>query len=185
MTQTARTKRTNFSRTWKVDLYGSWGDGPSASMFVGTHIITLSADENANLTAIIDGENQATIDRAVSYLNWGKEAGSRLEVVREGPTEPTPTPTPPAPVALAVPQIGKGRAHTLHKIMGAAGLPSAQHYGLAAAALGEPFPLTTLSDLTEREAVTVWGHLCAVYPSAREIGQRVKAKTAPAQAQAA
>ena len=185
MTQTARTKITNFSRTWKVDLYGSWGDGSSASMFVVSHIVTLSADECGNLTAIIDGENQATIDRAVSYLNWGKEAGSRSEVVREGPTEPTPTPTPPAPVALAVPQIGKGRAHTLHKIMGAAGLPRAQHYGLAAAALGEPFPLDTLSDLTEQEAGTVWKHLCSVYPSAREIGQRVRAKAAPTQAQAA
>ena len=51
------------------------------------------ADDNGDLTAIIDGENQATIDRAVGYLNWGKEAGSHLEVLREGPTEPTPTPT--------------------------------------------------------------------------------------------
>ncbi|CAM3946196.1 hypothetical protein [Deinococcus frigens] len=183
MTQTARTKPTNFTRTWKVNLYGSWGDSSSASLFIGSHIITLTADHSGHLTAIIDGENQPGIDRAVSYLNWGKEAGSHLEVLREGPTEPTPT--PPAPVALAVPQIGKGRAHTLHKIMGAAGLPRAQHYSLAAAALGEPWPLTTLSDLTEQEAGTVWGHLCAVYPSAREIGERVKAKTAPAQAQAA
>ncbi|QLG13300.1 hypothetical protein HLB42_20430 (plasmid) [Deinococcus sp. D7000] len=183
MTQTARTKITNFTRTWKVDLYGNWGDSASASLFMGSHIITLTADECGDLTAIIDGENQATIDRAVSYLNWGKEAGSRLEMVREGPTEPPPL--PPAPVALAVPMIGKGRAHILHKIMGAAGLPRAQHYGLAAAALGEPFPLDTLSDLTEQEAGTVWKHLCAVYPSAREFGQRVKARTAPAQSQAA
>ena len=184
MTQTARTKITNFTRTWKVDLYGSWGDGSSASLFIGSHIITLTADACGDLTAIIDGENQATIDRAVSYLNWGKSAGSRLEVLREGPTMP-PTPTPPASVALAIPQIGKARAHTLHKIMGAAGLPRTQHYSLAAAALGEPWPLESLSVLTEQEAKTVWGHLCAVYPSAREIGQRVKAKTAPAQAQAA
>lgn len=180
MTQTARTKITNFTRTWKVDLYGSWGEGTSASLFIGSHIITLTADHNGDLTAIIDGENQATIDRAVGYLNWGKEAGSHLEILREGPTEPTPT--PPAPVALAVPMIGKGRAHMLHKIMGAAGLPRAQHYGLAAAALGEPFPLDTLSDLTEQEAGTVWKHLCSVYPSAREIGERLKAKAAPAQA---
>lgn len=183
MTQTARTKITNFTRTWKVDLYGSWGDGPGASLFIGSHVITLSADDGGHLTAIIDGENQATIDRAVGYLNWGKEAGSHLEVLREGPTGPTPP--PPAPVALPVPMIGRGRAHTLHKIMGAAGLPRAQHYGLAAAALGEPFPLTTLSDLTEQEAGTVWAHLCRVYPSAREIGERVRAKTTPAQAQAA
>ena len=81
--------------------------------------------------------------------------------------------------------IGKGRAHTLHKIMGAAGLPRAQHYGLAAAALGEPFPLETLSDLTEQEAGTVWAHLCRVYPSAREIGRARQGKAAPAQAQAA
>ncbi|GGO32911.1 hypothetical protein [Deinococcus humi] len=182
MTQTARTKVTNFTRTWKVDLYGSWGEGPSASLCIGSHIITLTADRHDDLTAIIDGENQASIDRAVRYLIWGREAGSHLEVLREGPTEP---PTAPVSIMLAVPRIGKGRAHTLHKIMGTAGLPRAQHYSLAAAALGEPWPLETLSDLTEQEAGTVWAHLCSVYPSAREIAERVRAKAAPAQAQAA
>ncbi|WP_291432634.1 hypothetical protein [Deinococcus sp.] len=42
-------KARNISRTWKVDLYGGWGDGPSASVFMGSHIITLSADHNGIL----------------------------------------------------------------------------------------------------------------------------------------
>ena len=144
-------------------------------------MVSLRADHNGDLSAIIDGEHQATIDRAVGSLHPGKQAGRRLEV-GEGPSEP---PTEPAPVALA-PVIGKARAQTLHRIMGAAGLPHAQHYSLAAAALGEPWPLETLSDLTEQEAGVVWTHLCRVSPSAREIGERFRTRTAaPAHTQAA
>ena len=65
------------------------------------------------------------------------------------------------------PTIGKGRACELHRIMGEVGLPHAQHYALAAAALGEWSPLPTLSDLTESEARAVWRHLARLYPAAR------------------
>jgi len=70
---------------------------------------------------------------------------------------------------LAPQTIGKARAHKLHKIMGHVGLPSFQHYGLAAAALCEPFPLDSLASLTEQEARRVWIHLCRCYPSARTV----------------
>ena len=65
--------------------------------------------------------------------------------------------------------IGKARAARLHKIMGRLGLPSFQHYGLAAAALCEPFPLDSLASLTEQEARRVWVHLCRCFPSARSL----------------
>lgn len=177
MSQTARTKITNFTRTWKVDLYGNWGDGPGASLFIASHIVTLTADENANLTAIIDGENQPGIDRAVGYLQWAKNCQvSRLEVVREGPTAPPIPPRPPAPVALSAPPIGKARACVLHKIMGITGLSKGQHYAISAAALGEPWPLDSLADLTEREAGTVWAHLCRLYPRAREVAAGLQSR---------
>ncbi|GAA4022857.1 hypothetical protein GCM10022631_41760 [Deinococcus rubellus] len=69
---------------------------------------------------------------------------------------------------LAPQIIGKARAARLHSIMGRVGLPSFQHYGLAAAALCEPFPLDSLASLTEQEARRVWAHLCRCYPSARQ-----------------
>ncbi|GAA5533400.1 hypothetical protein [Deinococcus aluminii] len=65
--------------------------------------------------------------------------------------------------------IGKAAAARLHRIMGRLGIPSAQHYALAAAALGEWKPLESLAELTEREARTVWQHVCSLYPSARTL----------------
>ena len=53
--------------------------------------------------------------------------------------------------------------------MGRVGLPSLQHYGLAAAALCEPFPLDSLASLTESEARRVWAHLCRLFPTARSM----------------
>ncbi len=72
-----------------------------------------------------------------------------------------------AEVLDTLPTIGKGRACELHRIMGTVGLPHAQHYAFAAAALGEWSPLPTLSELTESEARTVWAHLSRLYPAAR------------------
>lgn len=163
--QPEKVKPTNITRTWEVDLYGSWGDGPSATVYLGSHVVTLSADHNGNWSAIIDGENQGTIDRAVSYLNWAK-ADERIKLIREERIPP--------PFEFPV-QIGKARAHTLHKIMGAAGVPHDQHYDLAAVAIGDPWPLESLALLTEKEAKLVWVHLCKVCPKARAIGQRLKA----------
>lgn len=67
------------------------------------------------------------------------------------------------------PALGRARAARLHRLMGRLGLPSAQHYALAAAALGEWAPLPSLAALTEREARTVWAHLCSLYPQARTL----------------
>lgn len=65
--------------------------------------------------------------------------------------------------------IGKARAAKLHRLMGCLGIPSAQHYALAAAALGEWQPVPSLADLYPIEARMVWRHLCALYPSAAQL----------------
>lgn len=65
--------------------------------------------------------------------------------------------------------IGKARAARLHRLMGRLGIPSAQHYALAAAALGEWVPLPSLADLYPIEARMVWRHLCTLYPAARTL----------------
>lgn len=92
---------------------------------------------------------------------------------------PAPTPEPAAPetLTLAPATIGKARAHLLHKIMGALGVPHNVHYGMAAYAIDEPTPLATLSDLTEAEACRVWAHICRLYSSAPEVAARLKTAT--------
>lgn len=145
------------TRTWKLDLFGSYGEGNSARVSLGSKTITLTGgrDSKGNLlplAAQIDGQD-ATAEEAVRLLEWAKVEG-RVELLSEVRTMPT---------------IGKARAHKLHKIMGRLGLPSAQHYAIAAAALGEWVPVPSLAELTEREARTVWAHLCTLFPSARQL----------------
>lgn len=168
MTEKVGTAR-NITRTWKVDLYGGWGDGPGASVFLGSHTITLSADHEGMLSAAIDDEAQDSPDKAVRLLEWAKREG-HFKLLSEERT------APPAPLELSAPPIGKARACALHKIMGMTGLPHAQHYALSAAALGEPWPLESLADLTEREAKTVWDHLCRLYPRAREVAAQLQVR---------
>lgn len=152
----------NITRTWKVDLYGTWGEGRSASVFLCSRTVTLSADALGRRTASVDGE-PATVERAVQLLTWAREDG-HLTLLNEE--------RHPEPVAA----IGKPRASLLHKIMGMAGIPKAQHYTLSAAALGEPRPLATLAGLTEGEARTIWAYLCAQYPKAREVAAQLTAR---------
>lgn len=167
-------KPRNISRTWQVDLYGGWGDGSSATVFLGRHIVTLSADHTGTQSAEVDGQI-AAVERAVSLLNWAKSEG-RVQLVEE-----TRTPEPEAPsVSFTEAVLGKSRAALLHRIMGSLGLPSAQHYALAAAALGEWAPVPSLADLYEREARVVWTHLCVLYPSAPIVAARVTARAARA-----
>ncbi|MHA0044395.1 hypothetical protein [Deinococcus sp. PEB2-63] len=140
------TKPRNITRTWTATTehrpYGEhWGDT--------LNTVTLTADQHGNQTAQVDGQ-PATVAHAVSILN----RAARVELVSE---YRAPTPAP---------MIGKPRAAQLHRLMGRAGLPSAQHYALAAAALGEWAPLPSLATLTEQEARAVWAHLCRLYPSA-------------------
>lgn len=168
MTKTASTAR-NITRTWKVDLYSGWGDSPGASVFLNSHTVTLSADHEGILSAVIDGEAQTDPERAVKLLEWAKQEGSFKLLSEERAA-------PPAPLELSAPPIGKARACALHKIMGLTGLPHAQHYALSAAALGEPWPLESLADLTEPEARAVWKHLCCLYPKAREVSGQLQGR---------
>ena len=165
----------NIRRTWRVRLYADWGDGASARVHLGSHTVALMADHEGTITSEIDGQVQATIDRTLSYLRWAKDDGT-LTLIGD---EPLPPPAP-APLTLEEPIIGKARASVLHKLMGLTGLPHAQHYALSAAALGEPWPLSSLATLTEREARTVWAHLCRVYPAARQAPERLHAARPPA-----
>ena len=161
----------NIRRTWKVDLYGTWGDGPSATVYLGSHTVTLCADASGAKTAEIDGEAQDSLERAVGYLADRDNTVTLLSEERLPVSQPLPTPV-----------IGKARACALHKIMGLTGLPHARHYALSAAALCEPWPLSTLADLTEGEARTVWGHLCHLYPKAREVAAQLKGRQTQAAA---
>lgn len=140
-------KPRNISRTWNTVTehrpYGEyWGDT--------LHTVTLTADHNGTVTAQVNG-TPAPVSDAARILN----GAARVELIRE---ERTPEPAP---------TIGKPRAARLHRLMGRVGLPSAQHYALAAAALGEWAPLHSLATLTEQEARAVWAHLCRLYPQAR------------------
>lgn len=80
--------------------------------------------------------------------------------------------TGPVNFTPAAQPIGKARARELHRLMGRLGLPSAQHYAIAAAALGEWVPVPSLADLYPIEARMVWRHLCALYPQARTFTPR-------------
>jgi hypothetical protein len=131
------------TRTWAITLIFR-----ECSVVTGSadYIVTLIRTADG-LVAEVDGQPE-TLYRAVQML----EAAEKTVVLSEV-LEPTP--------------IGKARASRLHRLLGRLGLASAQHYALAAAALGEWRPLPSLAALTEREARTVWGHVCRLYPQAR------------------
>ena len=135
------------SRTWQtVTTYRECG----VVTEVSRQTVTLSREVlGGELSASVNGQ-AVELPRALSLL---RNADS-VTVMAE---------------TLAPQPIGKARAARLHKIMGRVGLPSFQHYGLAAAALCEPFPLDSLASLTEQEARRVWAHLCRCYPSARAL----------------
>ena len=135
------------SRTWQtVTTYRECG----VVVEVSRDTVTLSRD-------MIDGELAATVN------GQGVEVSRAVSLLKYADQQPSLTAETLAPLT-----IGKARAARLHKIMGRIGLPSFQHYGLAAAALCEPFPLDSLAALTESEARRVWAHLCRCYPSARQ-----------------
>lgn len=132
------------SRTWSA--FTTYRE---CSVVTGTAIHTVTMVRTADgFTATVDGQPADVLD-AARILS----GADRLIVTAELLDTP--------------PTIGKGRACELHRIMGKVGLPHAQHYALAAAALGEWSPLPTLSDLTESEARAVWRHLARLYPAAR------------------
>lgn len=132
------------SRTWAAPTtYRECG----VVVSVAAYVVTISRTPHG-FTATVDGQLVDVLDADRILRN-----ADRLELL----TEVLDTP----------PTIGKGRACELHRIMGKVGLPHAQHYALAAAALGEWSPLPTLSDLTESEARAVWRHLALLYPAAR------------------
>lgn len=139
------------TRTWAtmrhVTAYGEhWGHE--------VHTVTLTRDAAGQLSAQVDGE-AAPVAQAVGILT----RADTLTLTAEAYLPGTPAPAP----------IGKARAARLHRFMGRLGLPSAQHYALAAAALGEWAPVPSLAELSEREARAVWAHLCRLYPQARTL----------------
>lgn len=170
---TNQTKPEALSRTWSARVdYRVCGENWGSE----TYTVTLFREfVGGPLSATIDGQ-PAEAEKAIRILRSAEQDGNTPEVLAEVLADPTP----PAPLQLPPPVIGKARAHQLHKIMGALGMPRAQHYGVAAYAIDEPFPLTSLSTLTDDEATRVWAHLCRTYSNAREVAQRIKAKTARA-----
>lgn len=127
------TKPRALSRTWEAHTTYR-----ECSVVTGTATYTVTMTRTADgFTATVNGQPVGVLDADRILRN-----ADRLTVIAE--TLETP------------PTIGKGRAQELHRIMGKVGLPHAQHYALAAAALGEWSPLPSLADLTEDEARTVW-----------------------------
>ena len=141
------TKRPALSRTWQTRNSDKM-DGAVVASYA--HTVTISRDTvGGPLSATLDGE-AVSLTRADAVLNSAWERVLTAETL--------------APLT-----IGKARAAALHKIMARLGLPSAQHYGLAAAALCEPFALDSLATLTEDEARRVWAHVCRMFPTARSV----------------
>ncbi|WP_202409274.1 hypothetical protein [Deinococcus xianganensis] len=162
--QSTTNRPTNISRTWQVELYGSWGDGPSARAYMGSRIITLTADVNGDRADTVDGQPVSS-EYAASLLNWAKAEG-RVQLLDEVCS------TPPVPTT-----IGKARAADLHKIMGLLGLKKPEHYALCTEALGEAAPRLTLADLTDADVKTVWSILRDRYPQAEVIAARLARHT--------
>ena len=139
------TKPRALSRTWQAHTtYRECG----VVTGIAVHTVALSRTTDG-FSAEVDGQ---VVD--VLYADCVLRAADRLTVIAE--------------VLDTPPTIGKGRAHELQRIMGKLGLAPAQHYALAAAALGEWSPLPNLAELTETEARTVWAHLVHLYPSTRQ-----------------
>ncbi|WP_420596875.1 hypothetical protein [Deinococcus sp.] len=135
------------NRTWQtVTTYRECG----VVVSVDRDSVTLSRD-------VLDGKLSATLNGEACEV-------ARADRLLRNADSMTLTAETLAPLT-----IGKARAHKLHKIMARLGLPSVQHYGLAAAALCEPFPLDSLASLTEQEARRVWAYLCRMFPTARRV----------------
>jgi hypothetical protein len=150
----------NLRRIWEVRMYAGWGDGPSATVFLGVRTIQARFDHEGRISVEMDGE-MISKERATSYLT---DQQNQVQLVKQE-----------ALTATEELPIGKARACTLHKIMGKLGLSKPQHYSLAAAALGEWVPVPSLAEINEREARTVWNHLCSLYPDAPETASSLKA----------
>ncbi|WP_051363331.1 hypothetical protein [Deinococcus murrayi] len=131
----------SITRTWKLDLYADYGDGPSARVFVATRTVTLSGgrDEQGRTLPIVataDGIEIPTKE-AVRLLNWAKRDG-RVTLLADERFTPT---------------IGKARACELHRELGRLGYRSHEHYLLATEALERP--VASLATLTAQEAATL------------------------------
>lgn len=108
------------------------------------HTVTLTRTP-AGLEATVNGE-ACELRRAVSILHGASHTTVTAEML-----EPAP--------------IGNARAAKLHGLMARAGVPSAEHYGFAGAALDRP--VSSLAALTDAEARAVWAFLQDTHPHAR------------------
>lgn len=129
----------NVTRTWKLDLYANYGDGPSARVFISTRTVTLTGGRDGRgqllpMTATVDGV-AVPAEEAVILLNWAKREG-RVTLLADERTAPT---------------IGKAQACELHRELGALGYR--RHYVLAGEALERA--VASLAALTAEEAATV------------------------------
>ncbi|WP_019588208.1 hypothetical protein [Deinococcus apachensis] len=139
------TSPVTITRTWEVALYGSYGEGSSARVYLGTRTVTLSGGRSPRgqllpIVAQVNGCEVSEVE-AVSLLNWAKAEG-RVTLLSE---------------QRIVPTIGKRRACELHRLMSHAGIPSGEHYGFAGVALDRP--VFSLATLTQQEARLVWHFL--------------------------
>lgn len=87
-------------------------------------------------------------------INWVPydSAAKRLRETPRITSSASSTPMPASPQKSEV--IGAARASAMHRELSNAGLPSAQHYEFATAAIGRE--VTSLAALTEAEAAKVW-----------------------------
>lgn len=74
----------NIRRAWRVTVLGHYGEGSSASVNLGMHLVSLRADAHGTITAKIDGA-PAAVHAADDLLHHGKRHGTLtlIEDVRE------------------------------------------------------------------------------------------------------
>ncbi|MFB9995527.1 hypothetical protein ACFFLM_26705 [Deinococcus oregonensis] len=107
-------------------------------------VVTGTATHTVTLTRTAAGI-EATVDSEAAEL------GAALRILHSADTLTLISET------LEAAPIGKARAAKLHRLMARAGVPSGEHYALAAAALDAP--VYSLALLSEPEARNVWRFL--------------------------
>ena len=137
MNPTTPTYRFNISKTFRARLYASYGEGQSASVYMGEHLITLTSGPTGQLSAVIDGQN-TPVSEADRLLTWARAEGV-LEVVSEEQL--------PVSVTPAAAPIGNELASQLHKELGR--LQFGRGYDLASEVLQRR--VTSLAALTMAE----------------------------------
>jgi len=132
------------TRTWNLELFGSYGEGGSARVSLGRKTVTLSGGRDAQgnllpLTGTINGQ-KAPAAKVIEMLEWAKAEG-HVDQVNDDRRPLT---------------IGKKAARELHIEMGRLGYRGVEHYSLAGEALERE--VTSLATLTAEEAQIAWSY---------------------------